>query len=159
MPASYTTVSLMSVTYLGSVNLLSLIPGLGASLGGLQKTIGSLEGFKADKKEMIDRALVEVEAMQNVFDQAKGLLDAGMGLMQQAEGVLGEARNIVTDLLGTIGGAGVGAYRFDGDVVSIGSELRETMLAHGQEGQITALILVASDGAALTAMRKLFKMD
>ena len=140
------------------MNLLTAIPGLGSAISGFQKTISQLDLLKTDKGSVVDAARVEIEAHLNVFRQAQEVFDLGEQLIKQSESVLTEARGAVSSLLSTICGAGVGVYRFDGNPATMGGELQEAMKQHEQSGQVTALILVASDGNALAALRKVFRL-
>lgn len=148
----------MSVVYLGGMNLLSAVPGVGEALGGLTKTINQLDLFKADKTGLMDQAMTELNAVMNVFNQAKAIADAGMDMLKKADAVLDEARGLVTGLLSSLGGAGVGMYRFDGDLANMGSELTVAMRDQGASGKAVAIIIVANDGGAVSAMTKLFNM-
>jgi len=148
----------MSVTYLGQMNLASAIPGIGQAVAGLQKTVGQLGVFKVAKTEEVERALVDVQAMSNVSNQAQGLLQAGQTLIAQADGILAEANGVVNDLLGSVTGAGVGLYAFNGNAATLGQELAASLQAQGASGQVTAVILVASDAGAVTAVRKIFNL-
>lgn len=158
LPAPLGSLIGMSATYIGSMNLASAIPGFSSAVSGLQGALSQLDAFKADKEDQIARALVDFEPIFNLFNTAKTLIEDGQALLAQATSIAEAARAIVGDLLSTIGGAGVGLYRYSGDVTTLGRDLQECMRANGQQGDVEAIILVASDGGAFEAVRKIFNL-
>lgn len=158
LPAPLGSLIGMSATYIGSMNLASAIPGLASAAAGMQTTLSQVESLRLDKENQMKRALVDFEPIMNLFNTAKTLIEEGEAILRDVQRVADAAQGVVSDLLGTIGTAGVGLYRYSGDVTTLGRDLQECMQANGQQGDVEAIILVASDGGAFEAVRKIFNL-
>lgn len=149
----------MSVFFIGSINLASAIPGFGQAIGGIQGAVGGLNAMKLDKRSLLDAAVNDLAPLAGAITAASNAIAAGENLLHQAEDVLGQASGIANDLLSTLGGAGVYMFRYEGGASNFGIEMAQAIQNESlSTGTIEGVVILAADGAAISALGKIFRL-
>lgn len=147
----------MTVTYLGGGTLGQALPGLASATSQLQGTLAQISTLKANVVSEISKVSSQTGALQGVLAQATSTLNAAQALVDQADLVASSALAVASSVAGNLGTAGVGLYRFDGNIANLGSEIQAALAARGATGTGYAVITVATDGGAITAIQSVFK--
>lgn len=147
----------MTVTYLGGGTLGAALPGLATNSSELQSAISQIHTLKTQVSSDLKGVSDRVAVFQSVLTQGQGVLTQGQALVDQAQSLLTSIETAATSLASTLGTAGVGLYRFDGNVANLGTELQAALSAQGASGTGYAVITVATDGGAITAIQSVFK--
>jgi predicted PurR-regulated permease PerM len=147
----------MTVTYLGGATLGIALPGLASVGTELQSAVDQVQSLKTQVTADIQKVSDKVTVFQNVLTEGQGIIAQGQALVDQASSLLTAAGGMLTTLTAHLGTAGVGLYRFDGDVANLGSELQAALSAQGTTGNGYAVITIATDGGAITAIQSVFK--
>ncbi len=144
----------MTVTHIGKLNLLGVIPSFGQALTKLDSMGAQLSTFKSDKSGLVSRATSQLSPLLSAVSDVQSLVKQGQALMTQADALIGSTAQLASGLRVSLGTAGVDLYRFDGDVSSLGAELQASAVGSGSGH---ALILIAQDAGAWAAIQAILK--
>lgn len=143
-----------NLVLIGGTSLGALLPGLSGAVSELQSSVAQLTGLKADKDAATGAKRAEVASLGSLVKQAQDLVDEADALLGQVQDVMDSANTLLGDLSTSLGAAGVSLYRYDGEASGLGSALSAQL---GGTSTILAMITVASDGGAISAVQSVFK--